>query len=246
MKEIRQPDVMAAQNVKQSDRYWCNNGSGGETVIPQTITWVRNNVIFALNCGEKPQQGQLAAFGGFARATSKRYGRQRERTLKIGKRWYCRDTDPVYVLETVRTRKQKEMITPEAFSSASWRRAINRLDDYHRAWVLYCYGGQQTYMNHMLVCEYLWLQIQERLKGKRVTNGMTENLITLAGRAAWNAGQLMGEKEESEIFGPSYVAQEIGVSASAWSKHYKNHWKFMYDKCTELDYSALENLMRTI
>ncbi|EHI8953345.1 hypothetical protein J9049_001843 [Salmonella enterica] len=217
-------------------------------MTPQTITWVRNNVIFALNCEGKPQRGQLAAFEGFApaRTTSKRYGRHRERTLKIGNRWYCRDTDPVYVLETARNKKQPDMITPEAFSSTSWRRAIYSLDDYERAWILYCYGGKHTYMNHMLVCEYIWLQMHDRLKGKRVTDDVTGNLIALVGIATWNAGQLMNGKDNAEIFAATYAAQEIGVSASTWCKYYKQHWKFMYDKCAELDYIALEKLMRKI
>lgn len=217
-------------------------------MTPQTITWVRNNVIFALNCGGKPQRGQLAAFEGFARATSKRYGRHRERTLKIGNRWYCRDTDPVYVLETARSKKQPDIITPEEFSSASWRRAIYSLDDYEKAWILYCYGGKQTYMNHMLICEYIWLQMHDRLRslGKRVTDDMMGNLIALVGLAVWNAGQVISGKGNAEIFAPSYAAQEIGVSASTWCKYYKQHWKFMYDKCAELDYDALEKLMRKI
>ncbi|EJR6806013.1 hypothetical protein O0R04_000979 [Salmonella enterica] len=217
-------------------------------MIPQTITWVRNNVIFALNCGEIPQQGQLAAFEGFARATSKRYGRHRERTLKIGNRWYCRDTDPVYVLETARNKKQKDMITPEAYGTASWRRAINSLDDYEKAWILYCYGGEHTYMNHMLICEYLWLQMHNRLRAsrKRITDDMTGNLITLASIMTWNAAQLMSGKDNAEIVAATYAAQEIGVKASAWSQNYKKHWKFMYDKCAELDHMALENLLRKI
>lgn len=217
-------------------------------MIPQTITWVRNNVIFALNCGERPQRGQLAAFEGFARANSKRYGRHRERTLKIGNRWYCRDTDPVYVLETARSKKQPDIITPEEFSSASWRRAIYSLDDYEKAWILYCYGGKQTYMNHMLICEYIWLQMHDRLRslGKRVTDDMMGNLIALVGIAAWNAGQLMSGKDNAKIFAATYAAQEIGVSAPAWSQNYKKHWKFMYDKCAELDHDALEKLMRKI
>lgn len=215
-------------------------------MTPQTITWVRNNVIFALNCGGKPQRGQLAAFEGFARATSKRYGRHRERTLKIDNRWYCRDTDPVYVLETARNKKQPDIITPEEFSSASWRRAIYSLDDYEKAWILYCYGEKQTYMNHMLVCEYIWLRMHDRLRslGKRVTDDMTGNLITLTGIAAWNAGQIMSGRENAEIFAATYAAQGIGVSAPAWSQNYKKHWKFMYDKCAELDHDALEKLMR--
>lgn len=217
-------------------------------MTPQTITWVRNNVIFALNCGEKPQRGQLAAFEGFARATSKRYGRHRERTLKIGNRWYCRETDPVYALETARSKKQPDIITPEEFSSASWRRAIYSLDDYEKAWVLHSYGRQQTYMNHMLVCEYVWLQMHDRLRllGKRVTNDMTGNLITLVRIAAWNAGQLAGGKDNAEIFAATWAAQEIEVSASTWCKYYKKNWKFMYDKCAELDHDALEKLIRKI
>ncbi|EJP6253381.1 hypothetical protein NR868_004876 [Salmonella enterica] len=217
-------------------------------MTPQTITWVRNNVIFALNCGEKPQRGQLAAFEGFARATSKRYGRHRERTLKVGNRWYCRDTDPVYVLEAARSKKQPDMITPEAYGTASWRRAINSLDDYEKAWILYCYGGKQTYMNHMLICEYIWLRMHERLRslGKRITDDMTGNLIKLTGIMAWNAGQLISGKDNAEVFAATYAAQEIGVKASAWSQNYKKHWQFMYNKCADLDYQALEKLMQKI
>ncbi|EFO8356626.1 hypothetical protein HPL01_003208 [Salmonella enterica] len=217
-------------------------------MIPQTITWVRNNVIFALNCGEKPQQGQLAAFEGFARATSKCYGRHRERTLKIGNRWYCRDTDPAYVLETARNKKQKDMITPEAYGTASWRRAINSLDDYEKAWILYCYGGEHTYMNHMLICEYIWLQMHNRLRAsrKRTTDDMTGNLITLASIMTWNAGQLISGREGAQVFASTYAAQEIGVKANSWSQNYKKHWQFMYNKCAELDQASLEKLMRKI
>ncbi|EHN6577324.1 hypothetical protein KJI99_004414 [Salmonella enterica subsp. enterica serovar Anecho] len=218
-------------------------------MIPQTITWVRNNVIFALNCGEKPQRGQLAAFEGFAaRATSKRYGRHRERTLKIGNRWYCRDTDPVYVLETARNKKQPDIITPEEFRSVSWRRAINSLDDYEKAWILYCYGARHTYMNHMLICEYIWLQMHDRLRAsrKRITDSMTGNLITLAGLMTWNAAQLISEREGAQVFASTYAAQEIGVKASAWSRSYKKHWQFMFRKCEELDSQALEVLGKLV
>ncbi|HIE7169136.1 TPA: bacteriophage antitermination protein Q [Salmonella enterica] len=190
----------------------------------------------------------MAAFEGFARATSKRYGRHRERTLKVGNRWYCRDTDPVYVLEAARSKKQPDMITPEEFSSASWRRAIYSLDDYEKAWILYCYGGKQTYMNHMLICEYIWLRMHERLRslGKRITDDMTGNLIKLTGITAWNAGQLISGKDNAEVFAATYAAQEIGVKASAWSQNYKKHWQFMYNKCADLDYQALEKLMQKI
>ncbi|MGU6722759.1 bacteriophage antitermination protein Q [Salmonella enterica subsp. enterica serovar Pomona] len=218
-------------------------------MIPQTITWVRNNVIFALNCGEKPQRGQLAAFEGFAaRATSKRYGRHRERTLKIGNRWYCRDTDPVYVLETARNKKQPDIITPEEFRSVSWRRAINSLDDYEKAWILYCYGARHTYMNHMLICEYIWLQMHDRLRAsrKRITDSMTGNLITLAGLMTWNAAQLISEREGAQVFASTYAAQEIGVKANSWSQNYKKHWQFMFRKCEELDSQALEVLGKLI
>ncbi|EID8040509.1 hypothetical protein VQZ33_004659 [Salmonella enterica] len=218
-------------------------------MIPQTITWVRNNVIFALNCGEKPQRGQLAAFEGFAaRATSKRYGRHRERTLKIGNRWYCRDTDPVYVLETARNKKQPDIITPEEFRSASWRRAINSLDDYEKAWILYCYGARHTYMNHMLICEYIWLQMHDRLRAsrKRITDSMTGNLITLAGLMTWNAAQLISEREGAQVFASTYAAQEIGVKANSWSQNYKKHWQFMFRKCEELDSQALEVLGKLV
>ncbi|EOG2858586.1 bacteriophage antitermination protein Q, partial [Salmonella enterica] len=175
-------------------------------------------------------------------------GRHRERTLKIGNRWYCRDTDPVYVLETARNKKQPDIITPEEFRSASWRRAINSLDDYEKAWILYCYGARHTYMNHMLICEYIWLQMHDRLRAsrKRITDSMTGNLITLAGLMTWNAAQLISEREGAQVFASTYAAQEIGVKASAWSRCYKKHWQFMFRKCEELDSQALEVLGKLV
>ncbi|ECW1609780.1 hypothetical protein F3U24_25535, partial [Salmonella enterica] len=147
-----------------------------------------------------------------------------------------------------RSKKQPDMITPEEFSSASWRRAIYSLDDYEKAWILYCYGGKQTYMNHMLICEYIWLRMHERLRslGKRITDDMMGNLIKLTGITAWNAGQLISGKDNAGVFAATYAAQEIGVKASAWSQNYKKHWQFMYNKCADLDYQALEKLMQKI
>ncbi|EAO5162214.1 hypothetical protein FPM78_25425, partial [Salmonella enterica] len=135
---------------------------------------------------------------------------------------------------------------PEAYGTASWRRAINSLDDYEKAWILYCYGEQHTYMNHMLICEYLWLQMHDRLRAsrKRITDDMTGNLITLAGVVTWNAGQMMSGKDNAKLYAATYAAQEIGVSAPAWSQSYKKHWEFLCDKCVELDRMALENLMK--
>ncbi|EBR5511754.1 hypothetical protein B8133_25720 [Salmonella enterica] len=98
----------------------------------------------------------------------------------------------------------------------------------------------------MLVCEYIWMQMHNRLRAsrKRITDDMTGNLITLAGIMTWNTAQLMGGKDYVEIFAPSYAAQKIGVKASAWSRNYKKHCLFMYDKCEELDSQALEKLMQ--
>lgn len=103
-------------------------------------------------------------------------------------------------------------------------------------------------MNHMLICEYLWLQMHNRLRAsrKRITDDMTGNLITLAGFAAWNAAQVMSGRENIKIFATTYAAQEIDVGDKAWRKSYKKHWEFMRDKCTDLDYDALEKLMRKI
>ncbi|EHZ8147767.1 hypothetical protein MLA66_003176 [Salmonella enterica] len=213
-------------------------------MTPQTLTWVRNNIIFALNCGGKPQRGQLAAFEGFAGANTKRYGRHRARNLKVDGRWYCRDTEPVYAPASRAGKRSSELISPEEYSTSRWRRAIYSLDDYEKAWILYSYGGKMTYMNHMLVCEYIWLQMMDRLKGRRVTDGMTDNLIRLAGIMAWNAAQIAGGRER--VFASTYAAQEIGVSDKAWWKSYKKHWEFMCDKCAELDHAALENMGKRI
>ncbi|MGG5932845.1 bacteriophage antitermination protein Q, partial [Salmonella enterica] len=113
-------------------------------------------------------------------------------------------------------------------------------------------GGQEglkTWVGRMAECQcVVWLQMHDRLRllGKRVTNDMTGNLITLAGFVVWNAGQIMSGKDNAEIFAATYAAQEINVGDKAWRKSYKKHWEFMRDKCTDLDYDALKKLMRKI
>ncbi|EJF1946167.1 hypothetical protein M8A54_000377 [Salmonella enterica] len=211
-------------------------------MTPQAMTWVRDNVIFALNCDETPQKGQLEAFEGFARLNTKQYGRHRERNLKIGNRWYSRDTDPVYVVHTAPGKSPRALISPEAYRTTSWRRAINSLEDYQRAWLLYCYSLRGNYIHHMLVCEYVYLQLLDRLKGKRVSHGMTANLILIANLAVWNSALLIKPDSGRSLYAPTYAAQIIGVSASAWCQGYKRHWRFMHDICADLDRDALEKL----
>ncbi|EPY0572822.1 bacteriophage antitermination protein Q [Escherichia coli] len=204
------------------------------------MVWAREQVIFALNPPDKRQKGQLEAFGDFARSDTRRYGRQRNRTLNIDGRWYCQDGDPVHAAATACYAIQPDMITREAFRTAQLRRRIYCLEDYHRAWVLFSYSLQKKRIHHLLVSEYIWMRMFERLQGKRVTDRMTGNLIEIARMAAWNAAVTAGGIVAGKVLiAPSCAAQIAGVKPNTWSQHYKAHWCFMHEVCDELDHEAL-------
>lgn len=207
------------------------------------MIWAREQVIFALNVPGRRQKGQLEAFGDFARLDTRYYGRHRKRTLNIDGRWYCQDTDPVYAVATARYGVQPDIINEDAFRTAWLRRKIYSLDDYQRAWVLFSYSGKGGMKHLMLVTEYIWLQVYGRLKGKRITDRMTGNLIALSRAAAWNASVMLGLPEGGVALAPSFVAQQIGVRKNTWSQHYKDHWNFMHQVCAELDHDALMALL---
>ncbi|HHQ1667814.1 TPA: bacteriophage antitermination protein Q [Escherichia coli] len=213
-------------------------------MTPQQMVWAREQVIFALNPPDIRHKGQLEPFGDFARSDTKRYGRQRKRTLNIDGRWYCRDSDPVFAAETPRYSAQSEMITPEAFRTAKLRRKIYCLEDYQRAWVLFSYSLQKKRIHHLLVSEFIWMRVRERLRGKRVTERMIGNLIRLTRIVALNAAVIAGGVVAGAVLiAPSCAAQQIDIKPNTWSQHYKGYWCFMHEVCCELDHEALITIM---
>lgn len=213
-------------------------------MTPQQMVWAREQVIFALNPPDKRQKGQLEAFGDFARSDAKRYGRQRKRTLNIDGRWYCQEGDPVHFAATARYAIQPDMITQDAFRTAQLRRTIYCLEDYPRAWVLFSYAVQKKRIHRLLVSEYIWMRMCERLRGKRVTDRVTGNLIRLTRIVASNAAVIAGGIVAGEVLiAPSCAAQQMDIKPNTWSQHYKGHWCFMHEVCYELDHEALAAIM---
>lgn len=212
-------------------------------MTPLEIACIRTNVIFALNCNAKTSKGQLEGFEGFAQARTSRYGRQRPRAVNIDGRLYCRASDPVHVTPTMARKNQYTPITPEAYETAGLRRVINKLSVPERAWVLRCYGYDMGVDHYLLICEFVWERMRQRLAGKRVSHKMVERLIRLVELAVENTEERCRNPENPTIYPPTYAAQEIGVALDNWSKNYKKYWGMLHRISEELDAEALNNIL---
>lgn len=212
-------------------------------MTPLEMACIRTNVIFALNCNAQTAKGQLEGFEGFAQARTSRYGRQRPRLINIDGRYYCRASDPVHVTPTMAHKNQYTPIAPEAYETAWLRRVINKLSPPERAWVLRCYGYDLGIDHYLLVCEFIWEQLREKLADKRVSQKMTERLIRLVELAVENTEERCRQPENPTIYEPTFVAREIDVSRKTWFTRYKENWQFLHKECEKLDKNSLESIL---
>lgn len=213
-------------------------------MTPQQKLYIRSNVHYALvGCDSKESKAQLEGFKGFALADTKHYGRKRKMTVEIDGRFYCRDTDPVHVTPTMAHKRQYVPITPEAYETAGWRRAINKLESHQRAWIVRCYGYNMGLDHYMQVCEFVWGRLHQELAGKRVSQKMVERLVRLVELAVENTEERCRYSESPLAYEPIDAAKEIGVALDNWSKNYKKYWRMLHRISEELDAEALKSIL---
>lgn len=176
-------------------------------------------------------KGQLEAFEGFGLTDTKTTPRVRARNLELNGRLVCRDTDPVYALETRSNRTPRPMIDPHTFEMSSWRRAINALSDEHRSWIMYRYGNDLNFEYQVNICKYIWCEFNEYAAAFNLSSKVKGRLKALI----W----LSVQQYEADSYSQTKLAELAGVSRYNWNKTYHGHWVKMLDISSELDENSL-------
>jgi hypothetical protein len=115
-------------------------------------------------------------------------------------------------------------VIPVEFSTASWRRAIAKLEDAESAWVKWNYLHETDFSLQTVIVQHGWQLFSETIKGRRI-----------AGRPKKEAqgAYLAGGAGRQRATGParSYqfadLAALVGVADSTWTETYKRGWLWL-------------------
>lgn len=188
--------------------------------------------------------GQLKPFMCKSARETKRYPRVRKREVKLAGHSVCRITDPVKVTETRRSGREIPLIHPFSYSDCAWRRAIRRLDDHQRSWILYCYCHEINIDHQINICAHILSEFDYQTAGMKITKKVKERLKSLI----WLHVQQSAESAAglaTQGYSQSDLARLINVKRNNWKKNYDKFWRTMISICKILDSDALCEMCKT-
>ncbi|WGL96529.1 bacteriophage antitermination protein Q [Arsenophonus nasoniae] len=182
--------------------------------------------------------GQLEAFTCKSAMETKRYPRVRKREVKLAGRSVSRITDPVKVTETRRSGREIPLIHPFSYSDCVWRRAVRRLDDHQRSWILYCYCHEMNIDHQINICAHILNEFEYQIAGMKITKKVKERLKSLI----WLHVQQSAESAAglaTQRYCQSDLARLIHVKRNTWNENYNKFWLRMISICKVMDREAL-------
>lgn len=145
--------------------------------------------------------------------------------------------------------KQSSVLLTELdFMTASWRRAIEQLNNEETAWLHYCYGCKQNYKNDVIICQWLWLDflIEHSRAGfkkmKTPTKLLMRKLIYYGIQQV--KCEVFRDLHDADFDGKErdeHISSLLGVSIDSWHKDYKKRWLLMKSRCMHLNDTSLLN-----
>lgn len=203
----------------------------------QTLEYARQAIMVATSDEGATGKGQLAVFLDSGLSNTTRFRRKRRTTVDnhTGK-LVAVEGDPVPGTQTRTKGTSKVLITPEQFSTASWRRALHKLNDQQRAWVLWCYANDLTFSHQEAIVHWGWSEFSLVLKGKRIAAKTLQRLKALT----WLAAQdVKAEVLGRDIYQSRQLALLVGVTQDNWRQNYATQWLELKLQFTSLDREGL-------
>lgn len=206
--------------------------SGGNMPIyAHDLEYLSDMALIATSNLRASTKGQLATFEDFGLTDTRKTPRVRMRDLKLNGRFVCRDTDPVYVLETRSRRTPKPMIDPVDFLLCSWRRAINALSEEQHSWIMYRYGYSLKFEHQVNISVHVWSEFEKQHNSKKITKKVKERVRALI----WLSVQACTGRNYSQ----TDLARLVGIKRNNWKMNYEIYWNSLLEICYELDKQAL-------
>lgn len=186
-------------------------------------------------------KGQLEAFMHTSATETKWHSRLKNRDVKLEDRSVCRITDPMKVTITHRSGRETPLLHPLAYLFCDRRRAIRRLANHQRSWILYCYCHEMNFQHQVNICSYIWRKFTYQTADIKITKKVKERLKILV----WLCAQKCAESfvdSASRGYSQSDLARLMGVKRDNWKKNYNHFWLRMVSLCRVLDREALSHL----
>ncbi len=209
----------------------------------QYLQYVREEIALATADFSGRTKGQLVALVEQLQYTNERYPRKRQYVLDevTGKKIMLRNP-PVPGKQSHAKGTSIPQVIPVEFSTASWRRAICRLEDAESAWVKWNYLHDTDFSLQTAIVQYGWLQFCETIKGQRIAGKTKEKLKALIWLAAQDVKKQVSRRE---VYLQTEMAQFMGVTDKNWGNNYRDYWRAMRGVFLSLDRESLISVVRS-
>lgn len=209
----------------------------------QYLQYVREEIALATADFSGRTKGQLVALVEQLQYTNERYPRKRQYVLDdvTGKKIMLRNP-PVPGKQSHAKGTSIPQVIPVEFSTASWRRAIARLEDAESAWVKWNYLHDTDFRLQTAIVKHGWLQFCETIKGQRIAGKTKEKLKALIWLAAQDVKKQVSRRE---VYLQTELAQFMGVTDKNWGNNYRDYWRAMRGVFLSLDRESLISVVRS-
>jgi len=209
----------------------------------QYLQYVREEIALATADFSGRTKGQLVALVEQLQYTNERYPRKRQYVLDevTGKKIMLRNP-PVPGKQSHAKGTSIPQVIPVEFSTASWRRAIGRLEDAESAWVKWNYLHDTDFRLQTAIVQHGWLQFCETIKGQRIAGKTKEKLKALIWLAAQDVKKQVSRRE---VYMQTELAQFMGVTDKNWGNNYRDYWRAMRGVFLSLDRESLISVVRS-
>ncbi|EKZ6354403.1 antiterminator [Klebsiella aerogenes] len=209
----------------------------------QYLQYVREEIALATADFSGRTKGQLIALVEQLQFTNERYPRKRQYVVDevTGKKIMLRNP-PVPGKQSHAKGTSIPQVIPVEFSTASWRRAIAKLEDTESAWVKWSYLHETDFSLQTSIVQHGWLQFCEKIKGRRIAGKTKEKLKALIWLAAQDVKEQLAGRE-------TYLSEELaafsGVAPDNWTHNYRDYWHAMKGVFFVLDRDSLISVVRS-
>jgi len=209
----------------------------------QYLQYVREEIALATADFSGRTKGQLVALVEQLQFTHERYPRKRQFIVDevTGKKIMLRNP-PVPGKQSHAKGTSIPQVIPIEFSTASWRRAIAKLEDAESAWVKWNYLHDTDFSLQTVIVQHGWQLFSETIKGRRMAGKTKEKLKALIWLAAQDVKERLAGRE---TYLNEELAQFVGIAPDNWAHNYRDYWRDMRNVFLSLDKRSLISIVRS-
>ncbi|XWJ90309.1 bacteriophage antitermination protein Q [Phytobacter ursingii] len=209
----------------------------------QYLQYVREEIALATADFSGRTKGQLVALVEQLQYTHERYPRKRQFILDevTGKKIMMRNP-PVPGKQTHAKGTSIPQVIPVEFSTASWRRAIAKLEDAESAWVKWNYLHDTDFCLQTIIVQHGWKLFSETIQGRRIAGKTKEKLKALIWLAAQDVKEQLARRE---VYLQTELAAFMDVSDKNWGNNYQDYWRAMRGVFFAIDRKSLISIVRS-